>query len=183
MMKQVLFGTASVALFFMAACGDAGQASQAQPMAGDQNAAAGETGAATQPLDFDEPALNLATPDTWGDWGVNLETMDLTVHPGDNFYRFMHGAWLDAFDMPSDRSRYGAFSLLAEKSEQRVRAIIEALAEAEPDPATLEGKVAALYNAYMDTAAIEAAGLEPARPMLDAIAAIETREDLAMVFA
>ena len=52
-----------------------------------------------------------------------------------------------------------------------------------PDPATLEGKVAGIYNAYLDTAAIEAQGLAPARPYLDRIQAMETREDLAKVFA
>ena len=173
-MKHLLFGAATLAL--LTACGETGTdtTNAAPPPVSKANPVS---------LDFEEPTLDLATPDTWGDWGINLDTMDTATQPGDNFYRFMNGAWLDTFEMPADRSRYGSFSLLAEKSEQRVRAIIEAVAAAQPDPATLEGKVAALYNAYMDTDAIEAAGLAPVQPYLERIAGIETREELAQVFA
>ena len=73
------------------------------------------------------------------------------VHPGDDFFRHVNGTWYDEFEMPADRTRYGAFSLLREKSEQRVKFIIDDLSAEKPDPATLEGKVAAYYNAYIDT--------------------------------
>ena len=109
--------------------------------------------------------------------------MKADVNPGDDFFAYVNGLWLDTFEIPSDRTRYSSFTLLAEKSEQRVRKIIEELAAAKPDPATLEGKVATIYNAYLDTDAIEAKGLTPAQPYLDRIKAIETREDLANVFA
>ncbi len=121
--------------------------------------------------------------DDWGAFGLDLASMDKDVHPGDNFFEFVNGTWLDEFEMPADRTRYGSFTLLREKSEQRVKFIIDDLAEAKPDPATLEGKVAAYYNAFVDTDAIEAAGLDPIAPYLSRIAAIETREDLADVFA
>ena len=127
--------------------------------------------------------LELSTPDTWGQWGVNLDNVKTGVNPGDDFFVYVNGKWLDTFEIPSDRTRYGSFTLLAEKSEQRVRKIIDELAAAKPDPATLEGKVAGIYNAYLDTAAIEAKGLTPAQPFLDRIQAMETREDLAKVFA
>ncbi|MEL6474207.1 MAG: M13 family metallopeptidase [Pseudomonadota bacterium] len=162
--------TATVAVCALGACGGEATDTPADAPATTQTQSA-------------EREIVTTTPDVWGDFGLNLETMDDGVHPGDNFYRFMNGSWLDTFEMPADRSRYGSFSLLAEKSEQRVRHIIEDLAEAAPDPATLEGKVAAFFNAFMDTDAINAAGLAPAQPYLDRIAAIETRDDLADVFA
>lgn len=174
MMKHLIGSAAAVAL--LTACGSNTDAPA--ETAPDTTT----TTSATQ-VAFVEPELELSTPDSWGEWGINTDLMDTSVHPGDNFYRFMNGAWLDSFEIPADRSRYGSFSLLAEKSEQRVRAIIENLAAAEPDPATLEGKVAAIYNAYMDTDAIEDAGLAPIQPYLTRINEIETREDLAEVFA
>ena len=127
--------------------------------------------------------LELSTPDTWGQWGVNLDNVKTGVNPGDDFFVYVNGKWLDTFEIPSDRTRYGSFTLLAEKSEQRVRKIIDELAAAKPDPSTLEGKVATIYNAYLDTDAIEARGLAPVQPYLDRIQAMETREDLANVFA
>jgi len=174
-MKHLMLGAAAIAL--LTACGP-----------GKHKA---ETTAAEDPA----PAINadgkyvtaegleLSTPDTWGQWGINLDNVKADVNPGDDFFAYVNGKWLDTFEIPSDRTRYGSFTLLAEKSEQRVRKIIDELAAAKPDPATLEGKVAGIYNAYLDTAAIEAQGLAPARPYLDRIQAMETREDLAKVFA
>ena len=121
--------------------------------------------------------------DDWGGFGLDTASMDKAVHAGDDFYNYVNGTWMKEFEIPADRTRYGSFTLLAEKSEQRVKFIIEDLAEAKPDAATLEGKVAAYYNAFMDTDAIAAKGLAGAQPYLDRIAAIETRADLADVFA
>ncbi len=121
--------------------------------------------------------------DEWGSFGLDTPSMDMSVSPGDDFYNYVNGTWMAEFEIPADRTRYGSFTLLAEKSEQRVHFIIEDLADAKPDAATLEGKVAAYYNAFMDTDAIEAAGLTTAQPYLDRIAAIASREDLADVFA
>ncbi|MAF60483.1 MAG: zinc metalloprotease [Blastomonas sp.] len=108
--------------------------------------------------------------------------MNPAVKPGDDFYAYVNGKWLDTFEIPADRARYGAFTLLAEKSEQRVRKIIDELAATKPAIDTGAGKVAAFYNAYLDTAAIDAAGLAPAQPYLDKIKAVKTREDLAKLF-
>lgn len=127
--------------------------------------------------------VTTTTPDVWGDFGLNQDTMDMANHPGDDFYHYMNGTWLANFEMPADRSRYGAFTLLAEKSEQRVRHIIEDMAALKGDPVTGHGKVAAYFNAFMDTDAINELGLTAALPYLKRIAEIKTREDLADVFA
>lgn len=126
--------------------------------------------------------LLLSAPDYWGSWGVDLSVQNAAVKPGDDFYAWTNGKWLDSFVIPADRSRYGSFDLLAEKSEQRVRKIIDDLAAAKPETDTSEGKIAAYFNAYMDTDAIEAAGLTPAQPYLDKINAIQSTEDLAVLF-
>ena len=130
-----------------------------------------------------ERTVETVSRDDWGDFGLDLASMKDSVDPGDDFFSYVNGAWFDDFEIPADRTAYSSFTLLREKSEQRVRFIIEDLAAAEPDPSTLEGKVAAYYNAYLDTDAIEARGLEPARPYLDEIAAADSREDLARIFA
>ena len=126
--------------------------------------------------------LLLSAPDYWGSWGIDLSVQNPDVRPGNDFYAFTNGKWIDSFVIPSDRSRYGSFDLLAEKSEQRVRRIIDDLAAEKPATDTPEGKIAAYYNAYMDTDAINAAGLAPAQPYLDTINNIGSLDDLAVVF-
>ncbi|HIG20981.1 MAG TPA: M13 family peptidase [Henriciella marina] len=126
--------------------------------------------------------VETTSPDYWGSWGIDTGHMDSEVRPGDNFFMHVSGNWFDEFELPADKTRYGAFDLLREKSEQQTRFIIEDLAAEEPPIDTAEGKVAAFYNAYMATDAIEAAGMAPAQPYLDQIAAIDSREALAGVF-
>ena len=167
-MKQLLLtGAAAVVL---AACG-AQEATQTAAPSDSAEAAA------------DARVVETVSRDDWGEFGLDLYSMDTSVAPGDDFFRYVNGTWYDEFEMPADRTRYGAFSLLREKSEQRVKFIIDDLAEAKPDPSTLEGKVAAYYNAYVNTDAIEAAGLTPVQSYLDRIQAIESKEDLAAVMS
>ena len=169
-MKKLFLASAAAAV--LAACG-AQEAAQTVATI-DSNSGAAANG---------DRMVETTSRDDWGEFGLDLYSMDTSAHPGDNFFRYMTGTWYDEFDMPADRTRYGAFSLLREKSEQRVKFIIDDLAEAKPDPSTLEGKVAAYYNAYVDIDAIEAAGLAPVQPYLDRIQNIETKEDLALTMA
>ena len=173
MLKRFLIGASALAV--LGAC-------SAASSTGDIDDAPVETNAESADV-TPERVVETTARDYWGDFGIDQTAMDTAANPGDDFYRYANGAWMDSFEIPADRSRYGAFTLLAEKSEQRVRFIIEDLAAEQPSTDTVEGKVAAFFNAYMDEAAIEAAGLEPAQPYLDKIAAIETREDLAKVMA
>ncbi len=169
-MKNLLLAGAASAV--LAACG----AQEATQTAAPSDSASTEAAK-------DERVVETTSRDDWGEFGLDLYSMDADVHPGDDFFRHVNGTWYDEFEMPADRTRYGAFSLLREKSEQRVKFIIDDLSAEKPDPATLEGKVAAYYNAYIDTDAIEAAGLAPLQSHMDQIAAIESTEDLARVFA
>ncbi|KCZ92714.1 M13 family metallopeptidase [Hyphomonas johnsonii] len=173
-MKQLMLGVAAIAL--LTACGPAKETAKVEAPAPAPVANADGKYVTAE-------GLELSSPDTWGKWGINLDTQNPDIRPGDDFYAFVNGKWLDSFVIPADRTRYSSFTLLAEKSEQRVHKIIEELAAAKPDPATLEGKVATIYNAYMDTATIEAKGLAPAQPYIDRIKAMSSREDLARIFA
>ena len=172
MLKRLLLGASALAV--IAACSANNDA---------EDAAAEVVTVEGEAQKTEARVVETTARDYWGDFGIDQTAMNTSIKPGDNFYQYGNGAWLDSFEMPADRTRYGSFSLLAEKSEQRVRFIIEDLAAEKPSTDTVEGKVAAYFNAYMDEDAIEAAGLTPAQPFLDRIAAIETREDLAEVFA
>lgn len=100
--------------------------------------------------------------------GIELDERDPSIHPGDDLYRHMNGRWLERSEIPADKSRYGAFTVLAEEAEKAVLAIIE---RAKNAPAGSEAKkVGDLYESFMDEARIEEVGL---RPLQDMIARIE----------
>ena len=169
-MKKLLLGAASLAL--ITACAHHKDIAAPEPA----------EAAALAPA---KPAeeLKLSSPDVWGAWGLNTETQDASVKPGDDFNAYVNGAWLSSFEIPADRSRYGSFDLLREKSEQRVRFIIDDLAAAAPAIDTPEGKIGAIYNAYMNTEVINAAGLAPVAPYFAKIDAVSNLDDLAKLTA
>ena len=113
-----------------------------------------------------------------GTWGLDLTSHDTTVKPGDDFYRYADGKWLDANQIPADRTSWGSFIELADRAEHNVRAIVESLPQDAASGST-EQKVGDYYRAYLDTNAIERAGLAPAQPGLKAIAATRTHAQLA----
>lgn len=165
-MKKILMATCCVALLGLAAC-----------------APTSETGNTDGVQSVPSETSVEAAKAKLGSFGIDLSWQDETVKPGDDFNRFVNGKWIDEFEMPADKSRYGIFNALADDSEKRVRQIIEDAAAKSPAADTLEGKIAAVYNAFMDTETIEAKGLEPLAPYFAKIDAAESRDDLAKLFA
>jgi putative endopeptidase len=113
-----------------------------------------------------------------GAWGLDLTSNDKTVKPGDDFYRYADGKWLDATQIPPDRTSWGSFVELTDRAEHQIRTIAESLPPDAPQGST-EQKAGDFYRAYLDTDAIERNGLAPAQPGLQAIAAARTHEQLA----
>ena len=42
--------------------------------------------------------------------GISISNMDKNSQPGDNFFRFVNGAWLDKTEIPSDKTSWGSFN-------------------------------------------------------------------------
>lgn len=116
-----------------------------------------------------------------GSFGIDLSARNESVKPGDDFFMYASGTWYDNYVMPADKTRYGAFNALADRSEEQVKEIIDSLENA-TDLNADEQMVADYYRAYMNTEKINAEGIAPIQPILDEIAAIETVEDLTRLF-
>jgi putative endopeptidase len=98
------------------------------------------------------------------------------VKPGDDFFRFANGAWVDRTAIPSDRTRYGNFDKLTELSEDRVHAIVdEASAGKLKDPDA--AKIGAVYGSFMDEALAEKLDARPIAPELAQIHAVKSKDD------
>lgn len=118
-----------------------------------------------------------------GSFGVDLTAMDTAVAPGDDFYRYVNGKWMDRTEIPADKASWGGFGILRDLSDQRTRAVIEEAAANPGSPTSAPGKIGILYASFMDDAAIEAAGAKPLQPYLAKVAAVRTPADLARAFA
>jgi endothelin-converting enzyme/putative endopeptidase len=111
--------------------------------------------------------------------GISVANMDPSVKPGEDFYEYANGAWIKRTEIPPDRGRVGVFNSLDDLSNKRTAGLIEEAAKSNAPAGSSTRKIAALYNSYMNEAAIEANGVAPLRPHLDAIAAIRDKRELA----
>jgi putative endopeptidase len=123
-------------------------------------------------------ALAAAKPEL-GSFGVDVSGMDRSIDPGEDFYRFVNGKWQERTEIPADRSNWGGFAILRNTSDERTKLIIERLAAKKSAPGTVEQKVGDFFASFMDEAAIEKAGIEPVRPLLAKIDAINSPAALA----
>ena len=134
-------------------------------------------------LSLSAPAFADETPkEDWGAFGVQTQWMDRSVKPGDDFNAYVSGKWNRETEIPADKTRIGSFLTLRDLSEDRLKGIMDELVAAKPAPGTDEARIADAYNAYMDTAAIEAAGLAPVQPYLQKIFAASNKTDLIKLF-
>ena len=105
--------------------------------------------------------------------------MDPDIRPQDDLFGHVNGRWLRETEIPSDRSSWGPFVMLADTAEQQVRDIIEELAARGGEPGSDEQKIGDLFASFMDTEAVAAKGLEPIRPLVEAVAGLGSVDDLA----
>ena len=130
------------------------------------------------------PAADTAGPaqPELGSFGVDISIRDLAIKPGDDFFRYASGLWLESFEIPEDRSNHGAFIKLRDRSDERVRTIIDDLASREPAAGSMEQKIGDYYLSFMDIDSLNNKGIGPLRPGLARIEAISSVADLVSAF-
>jgi len=117
-----------------------------------------------------------STPETHG---IAVANMDRSVKPGDDFYRYANGDWIKRTEIPADREQVSVFRPLRDQEDQRVADLIAEAARQGAAVGDQSRRIADLFNSYMDEAGIEAKGLGPLQPHLDAIVAIRDKRELA----
>ncbi len=113
--------------------------------------------------------------------GINVDAMDTSVVPGDDFYSYANGEWMRTTEIPADRSRAGAFFVAIDTTEKHNAVLIDELVGSSHPEGSDKGRVAAFYKAYVNTAAIDAAGMGPMQDDLDRYAAIADKAELSTV--
>ncbi len=115
--------------------------------------------------------------------GIDKKNFDSSVRPQDDFYRSVNGTWLKNTPIPADKSNYGAFTKLYDESQKALREIIEEAAHKKGERTAEEQKVGDFYLSFMDSAAIEKAGLQPLQPQLDNIQTVKNKTELTRFMA
>ncbi|HWM23556.1 MAG TPA: M13 family metallopeptidase [Chthoniobacterales bacterium] len=110
----------------------------------------------------------------------DVNNMDTSVKPQDDFYTYANGGWLKKTPIPPEESRWGSFNQLIEKNTEALRVVAEkaskAPAKGKPNPEVR--KVGDYYASGMDEATIEAAKATPLADEFKRIDAMKDRGDV-----
>ena len=105
--------------------------------------------------------------------------MDVKVAPGDDFYAYANGAWINATEIPADRSSYGNGAILSELTAQRVNDLLKAATAPRVRAGSEAQQIGDFYESFLDEAAIESQGLKVMEPAFERIDGIFSRNELA----
>jgi putative endopeptidase len=168
-LKLTSLAAAIATVFVLSSCNDSSQSST--PAVADQPAAATEAAAAS------------ASPGPLAS-GIDRSGFDESVRPQDDLFEYVNGGWLATVEIPADKSRYGTFDVLADKSEEDIRVLVEEVSQAESvAPGSAAQKIRDFYNSYMDEATANSKDLEPISADLASIDAASTHDDIVRLFA
>jgi len=110
---------------------------------------------------------------------IDRANMDTTVKATDNFFQYANGAWLRTAQIPGDRSRWGSFDELGERTLNDLHTLLE---DAAKNTSAAEGSKERMagdfYKSGMDSVAIDKAGITPLKPVLDRINAVTNTQQL-----
>ncbi|WP_206054027.1 M13 family metallopeptidase [Nocardioides iriomotensis] len=105
--------------------------------------------------------------------------MNPDIRPQDDLFGHVNGRWLDETEIPSDRSAWGSFTVLADAAEEHVHRIIEELAQGEHEAGSNAQKIGDLFASFMDEERVEQLGADPIRGELEELGAVADKTALA----
>jgi putative endopeptidase len=112
---------------------------------------------------------------------LNLESMDRSVDPCVDFYHYSCGGWQKQNPIPPDQTSWSVYSKLYQDNLNFLRGILEAAAKPTPGRDAVTREIGDFYAACMDEAAANQRGISPLKPQLDAIAALESAQQIAPI--
>ena len=111
--------------------------------------------------------------------GINISYMDKSSKASNDFFRYVNGAWLDKTEIPADRTRWGSFDELRQRTDEDALAILKEAASNHAYSATTDqGKAVIVFESVMDVAKRNKLGISPLKPYLKKIDAVKNAKDL-----
>jgi putative endopeptidase len=110
---------------------------------------------------------------------IDPANMDLSVKPGDDFFKYANGNWIKKNVIPAKSTRWGSFNVLIQENTDRLTSILNEAANAKNQPkGSLIQRVGDMYASAMDSITIEKKGYDPIKPYLQRVDNIRNTNDV-----
>ncbi len=116
---------------------------------------------------------------------LEIAYVDTSVVPGNDFYTYVNGKWMEKAEIPSDRGRWGSFDELDKKADSMTLSMLDEAAQNwDKAPVPLQNisdaaKAIILYQTVLDLENRNAQGIEPIKPYLQEIQKIQKKSQIA----
>jgi putative endopeptidase len=110
--------------------------------------------------------------------GLDLSSMDTTVDPCVDFYKYVCGGWMKNNPIPPDQARWDVYAKLADENQQFLWGLLQEAADTSHARNASEQKIGDYFQACMDEPAIEKLGPAPLETGLEEIAALKSKSEL-----
>ena len=111
--------------------------------------------------------------------GLDVNSFDTTIHPGDDFFGYVNNQWIAENAIPADKNRWGTFSVLRENAKIAVRQIIEDAAAGDNPKGSDAQRIGDLYASFQDFELRDSLGIAPIQPFLEQIDSLTSHDDVA----
>ncbi len=125
--------------------------------------------------------LSLSAAAAAPEHGLDRADLDESVSPCRNFYQYAVGGWLKNNPLPADHAAWDSFREIEQRTDERLKGVLEALAEPRKERSHEEQLLGDLYWAALNEKAIDKAGLAPIRADLAEIDAMKSSDDVVRV--
>jgi endothelin-converting enzyme/putative endopeptidase len=114
---------------------------------------------------------------------LDVTSMDRSIDPCVDFFKYSCGGWMKNNPIPPDQSSWDTYSKMQDENLGRLRGILETASTPDPQRNAAAQKIGDYYSSCTDEKTVDRKGAEPLKPALDRIATIDSKKQIADVAA